>query len=183
MDSIPINANVNSNSSESITPVCLISDSKEAELRDLSSKIPTLGLGKNLDIFTWLMDPFKGEHVAVILKSIKLSNDLTEEERIAAQELIKEYADCFALSISEVHQVPNAVHHLNVPPNAKFSTKVHQHPLTPPQRQYLNKKIDEMLDTRIIEQVEPSCVKCVSPTTLAQKAHEGGGLTLEELQQ
>ena len=54
MDSIPINANVNSNSSENITPVCLISDSKEAELRDLSSKIPTLGLGKNLDIFTQL---------------------------------------------------------------------------------------------------------------------------------
>ena len=79
--------------------------------------------------------------------------------------------------------MPNAVHHLNVPPNVKFSTKVHQRPLTPPQRQYLNKKIDEMLDAGIIEQVEPSRVKCVSPTTLAQKAHEGGGLTLEELQQ
>ena len=114
---------------------------------------------------------------------IELDNDLTEEEHIAAQELIREYADCFALSISEVHQVPNAVHHLNVPPDAKFSTKVHQCPLTPPQCQYLNKKIDEMLDTGIIEQVEPSYVKCVSPTTLAQKAHEGGRLTLKELQQ
>jgi hypothetical protein len=75
------------------------------------------------------------------------------------------------------------VHRLNIPDNTKFSTKVHQRPLTPPQRQYLNKKIDEMLEAGVIEHVEPSRVKCVSPTVLAQKAHEGGGLTLEELQQ
>jgi hypothetical protein len=65
----------------------------------------------------------------------------------------------------------------------KFPTKVHQHPLTPPQRQFFNKKIDEMLEARVIEHIDPLQVKCVSPTTLAQKAHEGGGLTLEQLQQ
>ena len=40
-----------------------------------------------------------------------------------------------------------------------------------------------MLEAGIIEHVEPSLVKCVSPTILTQKDHEGGGLTLEELQQ
>ena len=40
-----------------------------------------------------------------------------------------------------------------------------------------------MLEAGIIEHVEPSLVKCVSPTTLTQKDHEGGGLTLEGLQQ
>ena len=40
-----------------------------------------------------------------------------------------------------------------------------------------------MLEAGIIEHVEPSLVKCVSPTTLTQKDHEGGGLTPEELQQ
>ena len=63
-----------------------------------------------------------------------------------------------------------------------FSKKIHQSPLTTPQQQFLNKKIDEMLKADIIEQVDPSEVKCVSPTTLAQKAHEGGGMTLDELQ-
>ena len=183
MDSVPTCANINPNTSDNITPVCLVSDSEEAKLQDIGSEIPTSGLKTDTNIFTRHTNPFKEERVKAILSSVELGNDLTEEEQARAQELLKEYADCFALSVSEVRQVPNAVHHLNVPPDAKFSTKVHQRPLTPPQRQYLNKKIDEMLDAGIIEQVEPSRVKCVSPTTLAQKAHEGGGLTLEELQQ
>ena len=117
------------------------------------------------------------------MNSVKIGSNLNKEERTRVQELLEKYADCFALSVSKVYQVPNAVHHLNVPPNVKFSTKIHQHPLTPPQCQYLNKKINKMLEAGIIEHVEPSLVKCVSPTTLTQKDHEGGGLTLEELQQ
>ena len=39
-----------------------------------------------------------------------------------------------------------------------------------------------MLEADIIEQCSPDQVKCASPTTLAQKAHSGPGLTLEELQ-
>ena len=98
-------------------------------------------------------------------------------------DLIPEFADCFVLSVSEVTQVLGTVHHLNIPTNAKFSTKVQQRPLTPLQRQYLNKKIDKMLEAGVIEHIEPSRVKCVSPTVLVHKAHEGAGLTLEELQQ
>jgi hypothetical protein len=63
-----------------------------------------------------------------------------------------------------------------------FSKKVHQKPLTPPQRQYLYKSIDTMLEADIIEPCAPENVKCVSPTTLAQKTHQGKGLALEELQ-
>ena len=40
-----------------------------------------------------------------------------------------------------------------------------------------------MLEVGVIKHVEPLWLKCVLPTVLAQKAHEGGGLTLEELQQ
>jgi hypothetical protein len=39
-----------------------------------------------------------------------------------------------------------------------------------------------MLEADIIEQCAPEFVKCVSPTTLAQKTHQGKGLALEELQ-
>ena len=42
--------------------------------------------------------------------------------------------------------------------------------------------IDTMLKAGIIEQCLPDQVKCVSPTTLAQKVHTSLGLTLEELQ-
>jgi hypothetical protein len=40
-----------------------------------------------------------------------------------------------------------------------------------------------MLEAGIIERADPAQIRCVSPTTLGQKQHEGQGLTLEELQQ
>lgn len=133
-------------------------------------------------IFTRHTDPFKKERIEAVLSAVTFGPLLTEEQLTKAKELIQAYADCFALAISEVKAVPNAVHQLNIPPNTTFSKKIHQRPLTTPQRQFLNKKIDEMLKADIIKQVDPSEVKCVSPTTLAQKAHEGGGMTLDELQ-
>ena len=92
---------------------------------------------------------------------VTLGPNLTNDERAKASDLIREFADCFALAVGEVTQVPGAVHWLNIPNDVKFSTKVHQCPLTPPQRQYLNKKIDEMLEAGVIEHIEPSRVKCV----------------------
>ncbi|KAG6807524.1 hypothetical protein H0H92_007173, partial [Tricholoma furcatifolium] len=117
-----------------------------------------------------------------IVRLVEISGDLTAEQRKTVEALIVEYADAFALSVGEVFPVANAVHRLNIPVDAKFSTKVHQKPLTPPQKKYLHESINKMLDAGIIEQCDPSQVKCVSPTTLAQKAHQGAGLTLEELQ-
>ena len=103
-------------------------------------------------------------------------------EREAVHALVEEYADIFAFSVNEVFTVEGAVHRLNIPVDTKFSKKVHQRPLTPPQWQYLHVKIDEMLEAGVIWQCKPSKVKCVSPTTLEKKAHQGSGLPLVELQ-
>lgn len=94
---------------------------------------------------------------------------------------LREYTDCFALSISEVHAVPGAIHKVDIPAGKTFNTKVHQQPLTPPQRTYFNSVLDQMLDAGVIVPIAADKVKCVSPTTLAQKTHQGGGLTLDEL--
>jgi hypothetical protein len=40
----------------------------------------------------------------------------------------------------------------------------------------------EMLEAGIIECANPARIKCVSPTMLGQKQHDGPGLMLEELQ-
>jgi hypothetical protein len=74
------------------------------------------------------------------------------------------------------------MHRLDIPKDATFHMKVHQRPLTPPQRQYLYDSIDKMLEAGIIEACKPEDVKCISPTTLAQKAHQGKGHSLAELQ-
>jgi len=116
-----------------------------------------------------------------VIAAIHIDDDLSPEENAIVGDLIKEYADCFALSMSEVHHVPGAVHKINIPEGKTFNTKVHQCPLTPPQRTYFNGVLDEMLEAGVIVPIAADKVKCVSPTTLAQKAHQGGGLTLDEL--
>ncbi|KIJ89815.1 hypothetical protein K443DRAFT_117488, partial [Laccaria amethystina LaAM-08-1] len=122
-------------------------------------------------VFTRTSDPFKATRVEEIHRQITIGEDLTSGEKAQVQALISEFADVFALSVSEVTPVEGAIHRLNIDPDAKFSTKVHQKPLTPPQRQYLYEKLQAMLDADIIEPCEPGQVKCVSPTTLAQKTH------------
>jgi hypothetical protein len=168
---------------ESSNPICIISEEVANHSPNRYGKeIPVDEPQKDEDIFTRKENPFQPVRVAEILKQVKIGEDLTMEQRSSVEKLITEWADIFALSVGEVLTVEGAVHTLDIPEEATFSKKVHQKPLTPPQRQYLHTKIDEMLAAGVIEQCEPSQVKCVSPTTLAQKAHEGEGLPLEELQ-
>jgi hypothetical protein len=63
----------------------------------------------------------------------------------------------------------------------KFSTKLHQRPLTQPQTVYLHQQVEIMEKAGIIRPIHPRDVKCVSPIKLAQKEHDGGGLTQDEL--
>ncbi|KAI0363826.1 hypothetical protein BV20DRAFT_907983, partial [Pilatotrama ljubarskyi] len=121
--------------------------------------------------FTRTTNPFKPARVQAIVNAVQLGDDLTEEQRAAVQALICEFADCFALSIKEVTPVPGAIHKLNVPADATFSKKVHQRPLTPPQRAFVHKKIDELLEAGAIAPCSPSDVKCIAPITLAHKVH------------
>ena len=94
------------------------------------------------NLFTRLTKPWKKERVKKILKQVKIGLDLMEEECGWVCKFISDWANIFALSVSEVKQVNNATHCLDIPPDAKFSTKVGQKPLTPPQRNYLYKSID-----------------------------------------
>ena len=48
---------------------------------------------------------------------------------------------------------------------------------------YFNNAIDKLITADIIETIHPEDVKCCSPITLAQKAHERPGLSLNEIQQ
>ncbi len=127
--------------------------------------------GNNPSIFSRASAPFKPERIAKILREVQIGPDLSVAERERVEALITHFADCFALSVSEVLPIPDAIHQLNIPPDHKFPKQVHQRRLTPPQREYLNGKIDEMLNANIIETCDPGEVKCVSPTTLAQKVH------------
>ena len=168
---------------QTATPICIITeDEQQVEEEEPVAEINVETVQGDSNLFTRKTDPYKPERVAEILRLITIGDDLSEDERNKVKQLISSFADIFALSVHEVHQVDGAVHRLNIEPGATFSKKVHQKPLTPPQKQYLYKSIDTMLEADIIERCAPEDVKCVSPTTLAQKTHHGKGLTLGELQ-
>ncbi|GAW06831.1 retrotransposon-like family member (retr-1) partial [Lentinula edodes] len=117
---------------------------------------------------------FRPEQVREILRKVKIGSNLSVDQRLRVEKLLSTYADCFALSVGEVRPVNDAVHCLNIPEGATFPKKVRQKALTPPQREYLHAKIDELLEAGVIERCNPEDVKCVSLLTLAQKAHSGG---------
>ncbi|KJA13378.1 hypothetical protein HYPSUDRAFT_151665, partial [Hypholoma sublateritium FD-334 SS-4] len=104
-------------------------------------------------------DPFMKERVKRILSEVTIGADLSELQHEIVRNMIAEFADCFALEMSEVTPVHGAEHKLNLEPNAKFRTKPGQRPLSPPQKEYLNKVIDTMLKADIIRAIDFRDVK------------------------
>lgn len=133
-------------------------------------------------LFTRKTEPRKPERIAKIIELIEIGDDVSPEERKTIQDLIAEFADCFALSVGEVLPVNNAVHKLDIKPGTQFSTQIGQRRITPPQREYLNKVLDSLLLADVIAPIPAEEVKCCSAITLAQKAHGKAGMTLTEIQ-
>ena len=72
------------------------------------------------------MDPFKPEHVAQIISEVTVGPNTTPDEHQEVDNLIAEFADCFALAMNEVNTVPGAIHKLNIPPEMKFRMRIGQ---------------------------------------------------------
>ena len=123
-------------------------------------------------------NPHNPAHVEAILNEITLGQDLTMAQHESIHLMIAEYVECFALSMSEVE---GALLRLNIPQDRQFRTKINQRPQSPPQREFFNGVINKMLAADIIQPIAHQDVKCCGATTLAKKAHEGEGLTLDTL--
>ncbi|EDR07197.1 uncharacterized protein LACBIDRAFT_328212 [Laccaria bicolor S238N-H82] len=132
-------------------------------------------------IFTRQTEPFLQACVEKILELVQIGDDITADQRKEVKSLIAEFADCFALSLSEVNLIPGTVHKLDIPENTSFRTKIPQRSFNPDQRAFMEAKVDEMLKGGIIRPIHPREVKCVAPSVLAQKAHENTGLSSDEL--
>ena len=138
---------------------------------------------KPADIFTRQTDPFAPPRVEYIVRSVKIGKDISPEEREEVTKLLTEFADVFACLLKEVLPIPEAQVDLTILEDATFRTTVHQRPMNPPQRQFMNKWVDEMLEANLIEHADIPRIKHVAPTVLTQKVHDAnGGMTLADLQ-
>ena len=127
-------------------------------------------------------DPASPERIEAILEKISIGPDLTDKERTMVLELIKEYPDIFALSLSEVFPVDFATHKLKLDPDIALPKKVHQRPITEPQRKFFADIIDDMEKAGVIRAVPAEFIKCLNATNLAPKeAGKNLGMSREAL--
>ncbi|QRV96465.1 Retrovirus-related Pol polyprotein from transposon [Ceratobasidium sp. AG-Ba] len=123
-------------------------------------------------------NPFQEERVADILNKITIGDDLDPAQRKQVMDLVREYADVFALSLSEVLPVDFTEMRLDIPESTSFSRRAGQKRLTEPQRQWLYKTLDDMESAKIIAKVTQDQVAAVSPTNIVPKP---GGADLPSL--
>ena len=161
--------------------------SAESELLDTTgpggAEQPEIEVDVDTSVFTRMTDPMKAESVSEILCSIEIGDDLTNEEHQRVKDIIAEFADVFALSVGEVKHIPGASHRLNIPEDTTHNTRIGQCRMTPPQAEYFAKALDIMIDAGVVALIAAKDVMCVSPITMAVKAHTVAGMTLDELKQ
>jgi hypothetical protein len=98
-----------------------------------------------------ITEPFAKDRVKEFLQKIAIGPDLTDAQRDKIRALISEYADVFALSLSEVKVVDWYKHHLNVDPSVKLPKKTAQRPVTEAQKDWFFSILDEMEDAHVIQ--------------------------------
>ena len=108
------------------TPICAVTDNTQPYGEEELVEVDVGALKDNVNLFTRMTEPHKPERVEEILRLVTIGDDLSTEERQMVRKLISDFADVFALSVSEVKTVEDAVHRLDIPSDATFSLKVNQ---------------------------------------------------------
>ena len=128
-----------------------------------------------------VQNTFDEARIDQILKAVEIGPDLTDEQREQVHSLIREYADIFALSLSEVLYVDWYKHKLNIDPDQKFPTKINQRPITEGQKEWFNNILDDMEKSFVIQKVPGDFIKNLSSTNLAPKEAGKTGITRTEV--
>ena len=115
-----------------------------------------------------------------ILNAVHIG-DITPEESETVRNLLREFADVFALSVKEVKSLPSIKYCLNILEGATFSVKANQRPLNQAQKAFYFPKLKEFVSTGILRPIQASQDKAVHHTVLVQKAHKSPGLTMDEI--
>jgi hypothetical protein len=68
-------------------------------------------------------------------------------------------------------------HKLNIDPNIQLPKKIHQCPITGPQKTWYNNILMEMEQADIIQRVPTEFIKCLASTNLAPKEAGKTGMT------
>jgi hypothetical protein len=128
-----------------------------------------------------MLDPFATERVEEILWQITIGTDITVTQREQICTLVREYADVFALSLSEVRVVDWYKHYLTIDPSVKLPKKTAQRPVTEAQKDWFFSILDEMENAHVVQRVPGDFIKALSSTHLQPKEAGKIGATRTEI--
>ncbi|QRV91923.1 Retrovirus-related Pol polyprotein from transposon opus [Ceratobasidium sp. AG-Ba] len=127
-------------------------------------------------------DPFKPSRVREVLSKVKIGSDLDENQRRQVEGLVGEFADVFALSLSEVLPVDITEMRLDIPDDATFPKRVGQRKFSELQKQALYDMLDDLEEAKIIKRVTQDQVAAVSPINMVPKPGGAERTDIETLQ-
>ncbi|KZP29531.1 hypothetical protein FIBSPDRAFT_673204, partial [Athelia psychrophila] len=93
------------------------------------------------------------DRVATILSKIEFGADLMPEQLQRVKDLVTEFADVWALSMSEVQYIDWHSHHLDMDPSVTLPKKMSQRPMTEKQKVWYYGILDEMEASHVIMKV------------------------------
>ena len=115
------------------------------------------------------------------MSKIEFGTDLTEDQLCKVKSLVREFADVFALSLSEVLFVDWHHHHLDINPDTKLPKHMSQRPITENQKDWYYRMLDEMEESHVIQKVPGDFIKCLNSMNLAPKEAGKTGATRVEI--
>lgn len=95
--------------------------------------------------------------------------------------LIQEFADIFALSLSEVWTVDWFKHPLNINPEVRLPQRTLQHPITGAQKDWFFSILDKMEESCVIQKVPGEFIKALNSTNLQPKDTKKTGAAQVEI--
>lgn len=98
--------------------------------------------------------PFGEERVRRILEAVEIGDIAMGDQHQQVEELLKSYADVFALDVAEVLPVDWALHKLNIDPDVKLPWSAHQSMLMETQKEWYYNMLDTMEEGGVIARVE-----------------------------
>ena len=94
----------------SASPICEISEENQPERDKEYAEVNIEAIKNDTNLYTCMTEPHKKERVQELLQLITIGDNLTQGERQKVCNLISSFTDIFALSVSEVKTVEDAVH-------------------------------------------------------------------------
>ena len=93
---------------------------------------------------------FNPDRIKAIQSAVEIGVECSESQRLCVLDLLAEFADMFALTLSEVRPNHHIEHRINIPADTKLPCHMKAPFLTPLQREWLHKQVDNLLEAGII---------------------------------